>query len=189
MSAHMGARACREKVLSPAAQGSKGPGCIVQEQILQCAPESVRLFRVASTQTPVIVQFETGASYTAVPRGIAPRPGWSEAIIVVECRGKKEDRDLELEFRRICDGANRWNRQLPFAIKFADKKTNSSGLQLADLVARPIGLSVLRPDKPNRAFEVLKRKFFCKGGRQKLGVDFEGWGLKIFPDAESEKPR
>jgi hypothetical protein len=109
--------------------------------------------------------------------------------IVVECRGKKEDRDLELEFRRICDGANRWNRQFPFAIKFADKKTNSSGLQLADLVARPIGLSVLRPDKPNRAFEVLKRKFFCKGGRQKLGVDFEGWGLKIFPGAESEKPR
>jgi len=102
---------------------------------------------------------------------------------------KKEDRDLELEFRRICDGANRWGRQLPFAIKFADKKTNSSGLQLADLVARPIGLSVLRPQSPNRAFEVLKRKFFCKGGRKKLGVDFEGWGLKLFPDAESEKPR
>jgi len=109
--------------------------------------------------------------------------------IVVECRGKKEDRDLELEFRRICDGANRWGRQLPFAIKFADKKTNSSGLQLADLVARPIGLSVFRPEKRNRAFEVLKRKFFCKGGRQKLGVDFEGWGLKIFPSADSEKPR
>ncbi|MDR6642104.1 MULTISPECIES: DUF3800 domain-containing protein [Luteibacter] len=109
--------------------------------------------------------------------------------VVVECRGKKEDRDLELEFRRICDGANRWGRQLPFAIKFADKKTNSSGLQLADLVARPIGLSVLRPQSPNRAFEVLKRKFFCKGGRKKLGVDFEGWGLKLFPDAESEKPR
>jgi hypothetical protein len=109
--------------------------------------------------------------------------------VVVECRGKKEDRDLELEFRRICDGANRWGKQLPFGIVFADKKANSSGLQLADLVARPIGLSVLRPTNANRAFEVLKRKFFCKGGRKSLGVDFEGWGLKIFPPQESEKPR
>lgn len=109
--------------------------------------------------------------------------------VVVECRGKKEDRDLELEFRRICDGANRWGKQLPFNIVFADKKTNSSGLQLADLVARPIGLSVLRPTEANRAFNVLERKFFCKGGRKQLGVEFEGWGLKIFPPQESEKPR
>ncbi|WP_232099138.1 DUF3800 domain-containing protein [Xanthomonas euroxanthea] len=109
--------------------------------------------------------------------------------VVVECRGKKEDRDLELEFRRICDDANRWGRQLPFTIVFADKKANSSGLQLADLVARPIGLSVLRPGHPNRAFDVLQRKFFCKQGRRQLGVDYEGWGLKIFPPPESEKPR
>ncbi len=26
--------------------------------------------------------------------------------IIFECRGKKEDKDLELEFRRVCDGAN-----------------------------------------------------------------------------------
>lgn len=109
--------------------------------------------------------------------------------VVVECRGKKEDKDLELEFRRICAGANRWGCTLPFRIVFADKKTNSSGLQLADLVARPVGLSVIRPDKVNKAFEVLKKKFFCKGGRRKLGVDFEGWGLNIFPSPDSEKPR
>ncbi|WP_248279409.1 DUF3800 domain-containing protein [Xanthomonas campestris] len=109
--------------------------------------------------------------------------------VVVECRGKKEDRDLELEFRRICDDANRWSRPLPFTLVFADKKANSSGLQLADLVARPIGLSVLRPGHANRAFDVLQRKFFCKEGRRKLGVNYEGWGLKIFPPPESEKPR
>jgi hypothetical protein len=51
--------------------------------------------------------------------------------VVVECRGKKEDAALELEFRRLCD-----NRQLPFDVVFADKKTNLTGLQLADLVAR-----------------------------------------------------
>jgi hypothetical protein len=65
--------------------------------------------------------------------------------VVVECRGKKEDNELELEFRRICDGANRQGKPLPFDVIFADKKVNSVGLQLADLVARPVGLSVLRP--------------------------------------------
>lgn len=109
--------------------------------------------------------------------------------VVVECRGKKEDNELELEFRRICDGANRWGSALPFDVKFANKQVNSAGLQLADLVARPIGLSVLRPEQDNRAFDVLKRKFFCSGGRGKVGEGFENWGLKIHPAPESEKPR
>lgn len=109
--------------------------------------------------------------------------------IVVECRGKKEDHDLALEFRRICDGANRWEKPLPFFMAFADKKSNSSGLQLADLVARPIGLSVLRPNERNRAFEVLRLKFFCRGGRRNVGMGIEGCGHKIFPAPDSEKPR
>jgi hypothetical protein len=109
--------------------------------------------------------------------------------VVVECRGKKEDNELELEFRRICDGANRWGDPLPFDVKFADKKVNLAGLQLADLVARPIGLRVLRPEQENRAFDVLKRKFFCDGGRENVGEGFENWGLKIYPLPESEKPR
>ncbi len=109
--------------------------------------------------------------------------------VVVECRGLKEDKDLELEFRRICDGANRMGRSLPFEVVFADKKANSPGLQLADLVARPIGLRVLRPEQANRAFDVLTKKFFCSGGRQNLGEGFENCGLKIYPAPESERPR
>lgn len=109
--------------------------------------------------------------------------------VVVECRGKKEDAELELEFRRVCAGGNRSGKPLSFEVVFADKKTNSTGLQLADLVARPIGLSVVRPEQANRAFDVLKRKFFCSGGRQSVGVGFEGWGLKIHPALESERPR
>lgn len=101
--------------------------------------------------------------------------------IVVEKRGKKEDDELELEFRRICDGANWFNRPLPFTVQFADKKTNSAGLQLADLVARPVGLHVLRPQQANRAFEVLEPKFYCQGGRSSAGKNYEGWGLKRFP--------
>ena len=34
--------------------------------------------------------------------------------------------------------------------------TNSVGLQLVDLVARPIGRYVYQPDQANRAFEILK---------------------------------
>ncbi|MGN6317974.1 DUF3800 domain-containing protein [Trinickia sp.] len=101
--------------------------------------------------------------------------------VVVECRGKKEDNDLELEFRRICGGANRLGKRLPFDIIFADKKVDSPGLQLADLVARPIGMSVVRPGQENRAFEVLKRKFYCSGGRERLGQGYEDWGLHVFP--------
>jgi hypothetical protein len=109
--------------------------------------------------------------------------------VVVEYRGRKEDAELELEFRWVCAGGNKFGRVLPFEVVFADKKTNSTGLQLADLVARPIGLSVVRPEQTNRAFDVLKRKFFCSGGRKKVGVGFEGWGLKIHPAQESERPR
>lgn len=109
--------------------------------------------------------------------------------VIFERRGKKEDNELELEFRRMCDGANRLGIQLPFDIIFATKQVNSTGLQLADLVARPVGMSVLRAGQENRAFDVLKRKFYCSGGREGVGEGFENWGLKIFPPPESEKPR
>lgn len=91
-----------------------------------------------------------------------------ETHFVFEARGGKEDADLELAFRRVCDGANWGGKKYPFEICIADKKTNSVGLQLADLTARPIGLSVLRPDQPNRAYEILKKKI----GR---------YGKKVFP--------
>jgi hypothetical protein len=109
--------------------------------------------------------------------------------VVVEKRGAKEDKELELEFRRICDGNNPRGQQMPFEILFSDKKAMSSGLQVADLVARPIGLQILRPEQPNRAFDALKKKFFCEGGRPKVGTGYDGWGLKIEPPIKSEGPR
>lgn len=112
-----------------------------------------------------------------------------KTFVVVECRGKKEDNELELEFRRVCDGNNRLGISLPFEVLFADKKVMSSGLQLADLVARPIGLQVLKPEQENRAFDILKRKFYCDGGRANVGKGYEGRGFKIYPASESEKPR
>ena len=108
--------------------------------------------------------------------------------VVVECRGKKEDRELELEFRRICDGDNPGNRMLPFDIVFADKKTNLDGLQLADLVARPVGLNYIRPEQPNQAFDLLKKKFLCHGGRAWVGTGYENVGLLVYPPQKAKSP-
>jgi hypothetical protein len=96
--------------------------------------------------------------------------------VVCEARGPKEDQELELVFRRVCDTENRNNKKYPFSIVIADKKTNSEGLQIADLMARPIGLSVIKPDQTNRAYEVLKTKFYSGN----YGV-IEGNGRKVFP--------
>lgn len=101
--------------------------------------------------------------------------------VIFESRGKREDKDLELEFRRICDGANDKRRRFPFEIVFADKKANSTGLQIADLVARPIGLHVIKPRQANRAFDVITKKFFCRDGRAFVGENFNGYGLHVFP--------
>lgn len=106
----------------------------------------------------------------------------------VECRGKKEDAELELEFRRICDGSISGGQPLPFDIVFAEKKTNLAGLQLADLVARPVGINYLRPAQDNKAFDVLKTKFYCAGGRQRLGRDYENVGLIVHPLQKAKSP-
>jgi len=95
--------------------------------------------------------------------------------VVFERRGHKEDNELELEFRRICDGDSFINGPLNFEMVMADKQCNSSGLQLADLVARPIGIRYLRPDQSNRAFEVIEKKFH----RTENG--YSGIGMKVFP--------
>jgi hypothetical protein len=96
--------------------------------------------------------------------------------VIFEARGSPEDRELEEEFMRVRSGDNKFKKPLPFEIEIVGKKTNSGGLQLADMTARPIGLSQLRPDQPNRAFTVLKSKFY-KGPRGSI----EGYGLKTFP--------
>lgn len=100
----------------------------------------------------------------------------SKIHIIVEKRGKKEDSELELEFRRVCDSGNYERVILPFDVVFMDKKSNNAGLQLADLVARPVGLSILKPEQPNRSYEVLKAKFYTNGDGS-----IRGWGMKCFP--------
>jgi hypothetical protein len=96
--------------------------------------------------------------------------------VQVECRGRAEDARLELQFRRICDGHNAVGKMPNLDLRFMDKKHNSTGLQLADLVAHPIGRHVIAPDQPNRAYDVVEPKI-----RRGPRGNPLGYGLKIFP--------
>lgn len=84
--------------------------------------------------------------------------------VVFESRGRKEDIELELEFRRIAANQSVWGyRDMDFGYArfepvFARKDANAAGLQLADVIARPCGLKVARPDQPNRAQKIVPRK-------------------------------
>jgi hypothetical protein len=80
--------------------------------------------------------------------------------VVFERRGRTEDRQLELEFSRITSRAvSPWNR-LPVEMTLCPKAANVCGLQVADLVARPIGRHVIDPTQANRAFDVVAGKFW-----------------------------
>lgn len=97
--------------------------------------------------------------------------------IIFEARGAAEDREVQEEFIRIRSGDNIFKKPLPFEIIIVDKKINSEGLQFADMTARPIGLSQFRPEQSNRAYEILKNKFY----KSKSG-SIMGYGLKTFPE-------
>jgi Protein of unknown function (DUF3800) len=98
--------------------------------------------------------------------------------VVVESRGKKEDGELREAFDRFClpsgtlDGCN-------LDLVFASKAHSHSGMQLADMVARPIGRHVMAPAQPNRAYEILSRKFWEAPSPL-------GRGLQIFAEPTSK---
>ena len=96
--------------------------------------------------------------------------------VIFEARGRSEDLALELEFRRVCAGDNCLQQTFPFDIVISDKKTNSEGLQFADMAARPVGLSTFRPNQSNRAIKILEKKFH----KNTDGVAL-GHGLHLYP--------
>lgn len=98
--------------------------------------------------------------------------------IIIEKRGKKEDKKLEEHFQRlkargtgfVC--AERLD-EVNLKITFKDKKENINGLQLTDLIAYPIARYVIEPKRANPAFDKLEQKIYKKNGKR--------YGLKIFP--------
>ncbi|GAA6768089.1 DUF3800 domain-containing protein [Flavobacterium sp. CGRL1] len=98
--------------------------------------------------------------------------------IIIEKRGKKEDKKLDEHFQRLlARGTGFVDAERIKAVRtkiiFKDKKENINGLQLADLVAYPIARFVIEPKRANPAFDVLAPKIYTKNGKR--------YGLKTFP--------
>ncbi len=95
-------------------------------------------------------------------QNISPK---SELSIIIEKRGKKEDKQLETHFQKIIGvgtgllSAKQLN-QFNISFTFKDKKDNINGLQLADLVAYPIAKYIIEPNRANPAFDVLEGKIY-----------------------------
>ncbi|WP_295563239.1 DUF3800 domain-containing protein [uncultured Sphingomonas sp.] len=92
--------------------------------------------------------------------------------VLFEARGREEDRQLELEFRRVAANDKRWGwravdfQRTPLEPLFVAKQANLAGHQLSDLIARPLALHAIRPDQPNRAYDIIANRI---------------WDFKMFP--------
>lgn len=113
--------------------------------------------RHASPASPYDLAIETGLDM--LHRHLAENGQSSHLTpVIVERRGRREDGELELAFRRVCDGANASNEPFSFQLVMIPKTSNSSGLQITDLMARPVGIRHLRPHQPNQAFDIIFEK-------------------------------
>ncbi len=98
--------------------------------------------------------------------------------IIIEKRGKKEDKQLEEHFQRLLARgtgyvATQRLKDYDLQITFRSKRENINGLQLADLIAYPIARYVIEPNRANPAFDQVETKIYTKNGKR--------YGLKIFP--------
>ncbi|MCY4184240.1 MAG: hypothetical protein OXD45_02845 [Rhodobacteraceae bacterium] len=78
--------------------------------------------------------------------------------IVCESRGKTEDKILEVEFGHILQDSSFLGSSLKYELVIANKRVNSTELQIADLTARPIAYKNLHPDRDNRPYEIIQDK-------------------------------
>lgn len=92
--------------------------------------------------------------------------------VLFEGRGREEDQQLELEFRRVAANGKQWGwravnfMRTPLEPVFVPKAANLAGHQLSDLIARPLALRAIRPDQPNRAADIVSDRL---------------WDFKVFP--------
>ncbi len=106
--------------------------------------------------------------------------------ILAESRGQLEDGLLDEEYGRLREYGSAYQADLT-NITGLDGKAGASnivGLQIATLSAYPIAAKVLRPDKEQLAFDVLKGKI--DAAPPSKGGAILGYGLKIFPQPTFE---
>ena len=102
----------------------------------------------------------------------------SNLNIIVEMRGKKEDRDLTSYYEMFKTKGTKWltperlNSHIT-QLKFFSKRQNVIGLQVADLVAYPIARYILNPKAVNPAYDVLQYNIFTDRDAK--------LGLKVIP--------
>ncbi|MFA5293146.1 MAG: DUF3800 domain-containing protein [Phycisphaerae bacterium] len=105
----------------------------------------------------------------------------SSVSILVEKRGKAEDKKLLSDFNSIMDRGTYYLSvdRLKKTIKdfsFLSKRENIVGLQIADLCAYPLARHLLNPKEPYIPFKTIEKKIYCDGNNR-----YNGWGLKVFP--------
>lgn len=98
--------------------------------------------------------------------------------IIIEKRGKKEDEKLANHLNKLNQVGTFYvdkERLKKYGIKhtFLDKRQNSNGLQISDLLAYPIAKKIIFPEGVNISYELIKDKFYTKNGKR--------YGLKVFP--------
>jgi hypothetical protein len=101
-----------------------------------------------------------------------------ELEIVIEKRGKSEDKKLDEHFQRLLSKGTGYVdperlKAYNMKIKFKRKIENINGLQLADLIAYPSARYVIDPERANPAFDLIIAKIYKK--------DDKLYGLKIYP--------
>ncbi|HLI50354.1 MAG TPA: DUF3800 domain-containing protein, partial [Thermomicrobiaceae bacterium] len=106
----------------------------------------------------------------------------ARGLVFAESRGAREDAEVHAEFIRLLLEGTQWQSdswfryQLRPYIEFLRKERNSSGLQVADLLSRPIAEKALQPSTSPERWEIVKHKFY--DGCQARPASY---GLKIYP--------
>ena len=99
--------------------------------------------------------------------------------IVIESRGQQDDHALLQEYQTLRQAALDSAQTPPnFELQFDAKGNNTAGVQIADLVAAPIGRHLASPQHQNRAWDIIRAKL-----PQSPQGQADGWGLVRLPDA------
>lgn len=93
----------------------------------------------------------------------------ADISIIVERRGKKEDNKLLNYYNGLRNRGTKWVdagrlRSRVSGFQFNHKRDNVFGLKIADLIAYPITMHFLHPERANRSYDVVKHNIFSDNG-------------------------
>jgi hypothetical protein len=113
----------------------------------------------------------------------------ARGLVVAESRGLREDAQVHAEFMRLqLEGTqfipdSSFRAYLRPYIEFYRKSQNNTGLQIADLAARPMAEKILDPAARPTRWEVFARKLYDG----ETGAPHK-YGFKVFPLVDGNDP-